>query len=108
MNKKYGIGFLICTILIIVLFSFMSRISYQRAEEKQEEGARTQGEVEVCYYIKEHEGYVTVFEGDLTTVYEYTTIRVVDLPEEVQEDLKKGIKLTSLGQVYGFLENYSS
>ena len=54
------------------------------------------------------EGYVTVFKSDKKTVYEYTTIRVDELPKELQQKLVEGLKLTSLGQVYGFLENYSS
>ena len=108
MNKKYSIGFLIGTIAVIILLSFAYRISFKQAEEKKNEETRTQAEVESCFYIKEHEGYVTVYEGDKTTVYEYTTILVKDLPTDVQEKIKKGIKVTSLGQVYGFLENYSS
>ena len=108
MSKKYGIGFLICTIAIVILFSVAYRLSFKQAEEEKTEEARTQAEVETCFYIREHQGYVTVFEGDNTTVYEYTTILVSDLPEDIQENVKKGIKVTSLGQVYGFLENYSS
>jgi hypothetical protein len=47
-------------------------------------------------------------EGDRKTVYEYTSILVEDLPEHVQKQVKEGMKVTSLSQVYGFLENYSS
>lgn len=108
MNKKYGIGFLICTIAVIILFSVAYRISFRQAEEKKNEETRTQAEVEACFYIREHEGYVTIFAGDNTTIYEYTTILVSELPEDIQKNVKKGIKVTSLGQVYGFLENYSS
>ena len=56
----------------------------------------------------ELDGYVTVYESDKTTVYEYTTIRISDLPDDLQKDVKEGMKVTSLRQVYGFLENYSS
>lgn len=108
MNKKYSIGFLIVVLAITSLLSFAYHISFQQAEEKKNEETRTQAEVESCFYIKEHEGYVTVYEGDQTTVYEYTTILVNDLPINIQKQVKKGIKVTSLGQVYGFLENYSS
>lgn len=30
------------------------------------------------------------------------------LPEEIQKEVKKGKKADTVGQVYGFLENYSS
>lgn len=109
MNKKYSIGFLLGFIFLILLFVLAYRISYNRALDKhntkQEELV---SETEICYYIKDFEGYVTVFESDKKTVYEYTTILVSELPEELQEKVKNGIKVTSLGQVYGFLENYSS
>ena len=63
---------------------------------------------DIVYYIKEQDGYVIVFESDERTVYEYTSIRVDELPEKMQESIKKGIKVDSLSQIYGFLENYSS
>ena len=31
-----------------------------------------------------------------------------ELPEDIQKELKKGKKADTMGQVYGFLENYSS
>ena len=110
MNKKYGIGFLIATIVLIGLFFLAYRISYNRALDKQEAEGRqmVQNELEICYYIKEADGYVIVFEADQRTVYEYTSIVASDLPENVQKQLEDGIKFTSLTQVYGFLENYSS
>lgn len=113
MRKRYSIGFLILTVGIIVMFSFVYRIHYQRLLEQYEleikqEDTRTQGDVENYYYIKEQDGYVIVFESDERTVYEYTSIRVDELPEKMQESIKKGIKVDSLSQIYGFLENYSS
>ena len=110
MNKKYGIGFLIATFILIGLFFLAYRISYTRALDKQkaEEKQMVQNELEICYYIKEADGYVIVYESDQKTPYEYTSILVEDLPENVQRQLRDGIKFTSLAQVYGFLENYSS
>ena len=113
MRKRYSIGFLILTVGIIVAFSFVYRIHYQRLlnqyeQELTKEDARTQGNVENFYYIKERDGYVIVYEADEKTVYEYTSIRVDELPEKMQESIRKGIKVDSLSQIYGFLENYSS
>ena len=110
MNKKYGIGFLIASIVLIGLFFLAYRISYHRALDKMdtEEDKMVQNELEICYYVKEADGYVIVYESDKKTPYEYTSIWVEDLPEHIQKKLKDGIKFTSLTQVYGFLENYSS
>lgn len=110
MSRKYGIGFFVAMILVVALFSAAYRISYNHVQDKHEQEAetRTQGNIETCYYIKENEGYVIVYEADQKTVYEYTSIRVDELPNDLQESVKKGLKVDSLGQIYGFLENYSS
>ena len=110
MNKKYGIGFLIVMLALVVMFFLAYRISYKRALDKQEAEERqmVQNELETCYYIKEQDGYVIVYEADQKTPYEYTSILAEDLPEHVKKQLENGIKFTSLTQVYGFLENYSS
>ena len=109
MNKKYSIGFLIAFFALLGIFFVAYRISYHRALDKhEEENQMVQNELEICYYIKEADGYVIVYEADKTTPYEYTSILVEDLPENIQKQLKDGIKFTSLAQVYGFLENYSS
>lgn len=110
MRRRYGIGFLVATLLVVLVLSIIDRNSYQRIQDEyeQEEKTRTQGNVETYYYIKENDGYVIVYEADQKTVYEYTTIRVEELPPKTQDAIKKGIKVDSLGQIYGFLENYSS
>lgn len=110
MDKKYSIGFFIGFLVLIVLFVIAYRISYQRALDKQEleEQQMVQKELEICYYIQEADGYVIVMEADRKTVYEYTSILIEDLPENIQKKVKEGMKVYSLTQVYGFLENYSS
>lgn len=109
MKRKYSIGFLILTILIILLFIFIYRISYHKAMlEMEEEIIEELTDMEECYYIKGTDGYVTVYFADKETVYEYTSIPVKELPESIQNEIKDGKKLYNLGQVYGFLENYSS
>lgn len=110
MRKKYGIGFLVITIALVVTLSLAYRFSYNNAKEKYEDGqGKNSGdETATHYYIKENNGYVIVYEADQKTVYEYTTIRMDELPEKMQESVREGIKVDSIGQIYGFLENYSS
>ena len=110
MRKIYSIGFFILTLAVVIAFSFVYRFSNQRVKEdaKQEAQVKAQAEIENCYYIKEKDGYVIVYKGDNKTIYEYTSILVESLPNELQKSIKKGIKVDSLSQIYGFLENYSS
>jgi len=110
MKRKYSIGLFVGIIILFLTFTLAYRISYNQALEKQRtsEKEEVQAEIEICYYIMNLEGYVTVYEGDKKTVYEYTSIRVESLPDSLQDKINQGLKLTSLKQVYGILENYSS
>ena len=110
MRKKYSIGFLILTILVVFLLILGYRISYHKMLSKQEEAQAQEDapQKEEGFYIKAADGYVTVYLGDGKTVYEYTSILVSELPDAIQKELENGKKVDSLGQVYGFLENYSS
>lgn len=109
MRRKYSITFLIITIVMVCLLIFVYRFSYHRAILKMEEEILEEFvDLEECYYIKATDGYVTVYMADQETVYEYTTIPVKELPEDIQKQLKNGKKVQTMGQVYGFLENYSS
>ena len=94
----------------MLFFCFLCRVRYNKTKDeiKQETSTRTQEEINDYYYICEKDGYVIVYEGDQKTIYEQTSIRVEDLPDKIKQSVKKGIKVSSLGQIYGFLENYSS
>ena len=48
--------------------------------------AHTQEEV---YYLKNRNGYVIVYLDDQTSIYEYTNIRVEELPEELQNEIRE-------------------
>ena len=112
MNRKYSIGFIIGAIIAIALFLIAYTISYNQTLRHKESQVKKENQVEqpmeLCYYISEKAGYVAVFEADKETVYEYTSIPFKDLPKALQEDVRNGLKVTSLREVYAFLENYSS
>lgn len=109
MRRKYSIGFLILTIAIVCLLIFVYRLSYHKAIlELEEERLEKSVDLDECYYIKASDGYVTVYMADEETVYEYTSIPIEELPKKIQTELKNGKKVDTMGQVYGFLENYSS
>lgn len=109
MRKRYSIGLVIFIIIFVFIFWLIYRISYNKAILDMETRILEEyQDLEDYYYIKGIDGYVTVYFADEKTVYEYTTIPLNELPDEIQKELKSGKKVDSLGQVYGFLENYSS
>lgn len=63
---------------------------------------------EYAFYLAEEFGYVIIYQSDMQSVYEYTTIPVSDLPQEIQEELRKGKGVPGERELYDFLENYSS
>ena len=92
MRKRYGIGFLVATLLVVLILSIADRNSYSRIQEEyeQEEKTRTQGNVETYYYIKENEGYVIVYEADEKTVEAINNYRewastVADFTQQFEE-----------------------
>lgn len=60
------------------------------------------------FYLKEQNGYVTVYEKDRETLYEPTSIAIEALPEALQSEIRHGKYLKTHEELYSFLENYSS
>ena len=119
MKKYYSIGFFLVVFWLIAAMGVGYQLSYrqlldrqevQREEKKEEQTITTKGKVEKNegYYLKELNGYVTVYLGDKKTIYELTEILITDLPEEIQLEVCSGKYIESIKELYGFLENYSS
>lgn len=117
MKKKYGIRFLIATVVCLSALTVAYQMSYRHArmELKQETKEKhpsiaTEGEAfqPDVYYLQELNGFIVVYKSDKKTVFEYTNIRMEELPIDLAKEVKVGKRLLSLEAVYGFLENYSS
>lgn len=122
-DRKYSIGFVIAGLAALLLISGAYQMSYRAAleraeeemtvqaeEEQEQESIATEGEAtkDYCYYLMEKNGYVVVYLEDKETVYEYTSIEIVDLPITLQNEVKNGKYIENIEELYGFLENYSS
>lgn len=126
MKNKYGIGFFIVSILIVLLITGAYQLSFLKAKdqakteiakEEEQQNAKlqnpsvsTEGQAlkEDCYYLKEVNGYVVVYLSDKKTAYEYTDIEFDGLPSSLQEEIRNGKYIEDSEALYGFLENYSS
>lgn len=112
MKRTYSIGLFVGIFLLIILSVISYFIYIKQLEEQPEVTEQTRiHETKVDdsgYYIKEADGYVIVYKADQKTVFEYTTILIDELPEQIKEKVNKGMKVNSASQVYSFLENYSS
>ena len=114
METRYHIGLLTGTLLILAILSYAYYADYNYRKEiartETEQTVSTQGGAhkEEVYYLKNRNGYVIVYLDDQTSIYEYTNIRVEELPEELQNEIREGKRLEGKDKLYGFLENYSS
>ena len=60
------------------------------------------------YAVVAEEGFLTVYEQDLTTVFLYTGISYDSLPASLQGEIDQGKLFATERELYEFLENYSS
>lgn len=91
----------------------------QEEKEQQEramEAARREASAEAVrdeteaylYYLVFEAGHVKIYLGDRETLYEETEITLDNLPDDLKEEVLRGKGLKSPGELYDFLENYSS
>lgn len=117
MKKKYSVRFLSAMCICLVALSVAYQMSYRHAkmefrQERKEKqpSVATEGEAfqPDIYYLRNLNGFIAVYKSDKKTVFEYTDIRMEELPVDLAEEIQKGKKLQGLETVYGFLEGYSS
>lgn len=63
---------------------------------------------EYKFYLTEEKGCVTIYYIDKKTIYEYTNIVVDGLPDDIQEQVRRGKYVTDEDALYDFLETYTS
>lgn len=65
-------------------------------------------EEENGYYAVLENGYVTIYCGDKTSIYDYTDIAAGKLPEQILSKTIDGFYFNDLIELYEFLEAYTS
>lgn len=61
-----------------------------------------------AYLLRNHNGYVAVYELPANEIYEYTDVIMEILPAGLQEEIHDGKYLRDEEELYNFLENYTS
>lgn len=111
MTRKYSIGLLLAVVVLLFAITFGYHKEYEYVEKQTKiDTVTAQGKAikESVFYLKDLNGYVVVYLEDGKTIYEYTDIKVKDLPEMVQKEIEEGKRIFGIEKLYGFLENYSS
>jgi hypothetical protein len=109
MNRKV-VAACVAALVLIGLALYSAQRDLKEPDTPQEiEAEQTDVQrVECAYYLVEDLGYVNVCLGDGKTIYEYTEIRVEDLPEALMAEIRQGKSIKNEQELYDFLENYSS
>ncbi len=61
-----------------------------------------------AYFLTEYGGYVVVYTNDKKTLVDQTGILISDLSLDQQKEVKNGVYVDDLDQLYGLLESYTS
>lgn len=116
MKKRYSISFFAVIFICLMLLGFAYQMSYSRAKAKAENSENHSRSVATdgnavksdLYYLKDLNGFIAVYQNDKKTIFEYTNIRVDELPADVAAEVCAWKSVETLENLYGFLENYSS
>ncbi|MGN0315507.1 MAG: hypothetical protein ACI4EG_12075 [Fusicatenibacter sp.] len=117
-----SIGYLCAVFLIMAGFFYSYNLGEERENDEQKAAVSFSGSSESLieaaveadamekarFVLGEEDGRILVLLEDGHTVYEYTDIRISDLPESVQEEVYSGKTIENAAELYSFLENYSS
>lgn len=74
-------------------------------QEPEEEAPAAE---EYEYLLRNHDGYVAVYQLPENEIYEYTDVIMEILPARLQEEIHDGKYLRNEEELYNFLENYTS
>lgn len=69
---------------------------------------KTDEEASFLYYVTAKDGFVMVYKGDKSTIYENTGIVEAGLAKEQREQIMAGIYVYSEDELYGLLESLTS
>lgn len=119
MKRRYVIGLFVIMLLAALLdIGFYTSYHLSRLESVPESVSEPEAEPilpadgtaekNTGYYLAAQSGYVIVYLGDRQTIFQYTSILLDDLPDEIQSEIEEMKYMRSTKELYSFLENYSS
>lgn len=109
-NKSY-FGEADKNILNVMLLSFSDKeiVIRRNVEEAEEETTKYNFNAEVSkYYVVLEENGVVVYKEDKSTIYMETGITAGEMDEEMVAELKYGVAVKNISELYRFLESITS
>ena len=100
----------IIVIILTLLYIKSSNESYRtpNSEVPSESEIIINTIIEYDYFAKSEDGRVVIYDAITKEIYMETSILTLLLPEELQVELERGIYFKTSGELFDFLESYSS
>lgn len=118
MKRQVSVSIFLAILVIVLAWLYIkfsnetrpkeTTISTENEVTKEEAVTISQEYITCPYYIKEADGRLIVFESKHQSIFMETSIETKSLPQEIQEKLETGIFFQTEGELYDFLESYSS
>ena len=121
MKRQISISILLVAFAIFLTLLYVKVINESKLQEEriqkneqlvkkntEESIAISQEDIGYMFYLQEEEGRLVVFHAKTKEKYMDTGIVTESLPENMKERLKSGIFFQTEGELYDFLESYSS
>ena len=84
-------------------------IQQKKESDREERVVASAGNLPAfSYAMVEEDGYITVYEKDLKTVFLYTGIPFSSLTEATKQEVRNGKLFANEQELFAFLESYSS
>lgn len=120
MKRQVSVSIFLAILVIALAWLYIKFSNETRPKEKENEITTendvsseqsvtiSQEYISYPYCIKAQDGKVAVFKTQENDIYMETSIEIEILPLDIQEKIKKGIYFKTEGELYDFLESYSS
>lgn len=118
MKRQKSISIFLAILVIILAWMYIkfsnekntkdSLITTENETTKEETITISQEYITYMYYIKEKDGRLVVYKVKEEEIYMETSIQTNTLPDEIRDKLDAGIFFENEGELFDFLESYSS
>ena len=118
MKRQVSVSIFLAILVIALTWLYIKFNNETKIEENvittendvsKEESVTISQQYSTCpYYIKVEDGRLIVYESKTQEIFMETSIEIHTLPDEIIEKLETGIFFATEGELYDFLESYSS
>ena len=118
MKRQISVSIFLAILVIVLAWVYIKFNNETRTKEneittennvnKEQSVTISQEYISFPYCIKAQDGKLVVYKTNQNTIFMETSIEIDTLPDDIQSRIKDGIYFQTEGDLYDFLESYSS